>query len=217
MPGKRWKQLGNSVSAWDHFQSGWEDGFAALQSFKARDGHCFVPALHIEGAFNLGIWVGVQRINQDAMPIELVQRLDAIGFVWNHLQHQWEEGFAALEAFKAREGHCRVPLSQFERTFWLGQWVSKQRRSKDTISAEHRKRLEEIGFYWDVRAITWEQGFAALQEFKAREGHCCVPQRCIQGAVTLGRWVNQQRRAKDSMPADCRQRLDEIGFVWRVK
>ena len=40
-----------------HTKSGWEEGFAALTTFKAREGHCRVPPLHVEGTFKLGQWV----------------------------------------------------------------------------------------------------------------------------------------------------------------
>ncbi len=39
----------------------WEEGFAALEKFKAREGHCRVPEGHVEGVFMLGNWVAVQR------------------------------------------------------------------------------------------------------------------------------------------------------------
>ena len=61
------------------------------------------------------------------MPAERRQRLDAIGFVWDPLERRWEEGFAALSTFKAREGHCHVPSNHVEGTFRLGQWVGVQR------------------------------------------------------------------------------------------
>jgi hypothetical protein len=37
-------------------QEVWNKGFAALQKFKKREGHCLVPRYHIEGAYRLGQW-----------------------------------------------------------------------------------------------------------------------------------------------------------------
>ncbi|HAH64505.1 MAG TPA: hypothetical protein DCL72_03290, partial [Rhizobiales bacterium] len=47
-----------------------------------------------------------------------------IGFIWDDKEHAWEQGFAALIKFKAREGHCRVPTSHIEGKYKLGQWVA---------------------------------------------------------------------------------------------
>ena len=67
------------------------------------------------------------------MPAERRQRLDAIGFVWDALESRWEEGFAALKTFKAREGHCLVPADHVEGTFKLGQWVSNSAPEQKTL------------------------------------------------------------------------------------
>jgi hypothetical protein len=48
------------------------------------------------------------------------------------------------------------------------------------------------------------------------EGHCEVPQRYKMGDFRLGLWVAVQRRNHGKMPFERQQRLDDIGFVWRV-
>ena len=45
---------------------------------------------------------------------DLTQRI-RLGFEWaKDLFAAWEEGFAALEKFRAREGHCRVHIQHVE-------------------------------------------------------------------------------------------------------
>jgi intein-encoded DNA endonuclease-like protein len=82
------------------------------------------------------------------------------------------------------------------------------------MPAERKQRLDAIGFVWDGLEDAWEEGFSALSQFKAREGQCNVPSSYIEGAFNLGRWVRYQSTNKDMMPAERKQRLDEIGFVW---
>ena len=214
VPAERRQRLDAIGFIWNSLEEAWEEGFAALSSFKTREGHCNVPKTHVEGTFKLGQWVGVQRITEDTIPAERKQRLDAIGFIWNTLEEGWEEGFTALTTFKAREGHCRVPWLHVEGTFKLGTWVMAQRAKKDTMPAERRQRLDANGFVWDPFQSLWEEGFAALMTFKAREGHCRVPALHIEGTFKLGGWVKNQRKNKDTMSAERRQRLDPIGFVW---
>ena len=145
------------------------------------------------------------------------QQLDAIGFVWDVLEAEWEEGFAALNAFKEREKHCRVRWQYKEGSFNLGQWVKRQRMNELKMSAERKHRLVSIGFVWNALQSAWEEGFAALTTFKSREGQCLVPTRHVEGAINLGKWVEFQRRMRDSMLPERKKRLDAIGFVWRVK
>jgi Helicase associated domain len=86
----------------------WEQGFAALCKFRRRKGHCCPPQRHVEGKYNLGSWVIIQRYSKDHLSVERKKRLDKIGFVWNWRDFAWERGFAALLKFKRQEGHCRV-------------------------------------------------------------------------------------------------------------
>jgi Helicase associated domain len=158
------------------------------------------------------MWNSTQRQYKDTMSADRRRRLDDIGFIWNTHEARWEEGFAALTKFKAREGHCNVHYLHVEGTYKLGQWVCHQRR--DTLSNEQRRRLDDIGFIWDVFEAKWEEGFAELVKFKSCEGRCKVHALHIEGTFKLGHWVNHQRQAKDTMSAKRRRRLDDIGFVW---
>jgi len=170
-----------------------DEGFAALKAFQTREGHCRVPHRHIEGEFKLGAWVNNLNRYTENMPAERRQRLGAIGLVLvkrNEVEPRaWERGFAALVEFKAREGHCNVPFSHTEGNFALGRWVNKQRAKRKTPRPERRQQLEEIGFVWNRLEDRWEEGFAALKTFKAREGHCLVPKAHMEGAYNLGSWV----------------------------
>jgi hypothetical protein len=157
-----------------------------------------------------------QRKENDNLSAKSKQRPNAIGSVL-FANEKWEKGFAALTKFKAREGHCRVTRFYIEGTYKLGPWASTQRYKRETMSAEHRMRLDAIGFLWNWRDYLWENGFAALKAFKAREGHCRVPSLHIEQKFKLGQWVSTQRRRKDIMTAERRTRLNKIGFVWHAK
>jgi helicase associated protein len=202
---------------WNVLEANWEEEFSARAAYKARHGHCDVPTGHVEGEYKLRQWINELRNNRSSLTPERKNRLDAIGFVWSVREMEWEQGFAALKAFKSREGHCNVPQRHQSGAVKLGQWVSRQRWIKDTISSGRRKRLDEIGFIWNTLDGSWEESFAALWIFRNRVGHCRVPQLHIEGNVSLGVWVATQRRTQDAMPIERKQRLDVIGFVWHAK
>jgi superfamily II DNA or RNA helicase len=216
-PSERRQRLEALGFEWDMLASAWEEGFAALKNFQAREGHCQVPQQHIEGNYRLRSWVGNQRNQKDSMSADRRQRLDALGFIWNSLVAAWEEGFAALQQFQEREGHCKVPQQHIEGTFKLGHWVSHQRSDKDTMQAGRRQRLGALGFVWDSKDAAWDKGFAALKQFKEREGHSRISQKHIEGTYRLGQWAANQRNRRDIMPVERRQRLDALGFEWMAK
>ena len=48
----------------------------------------------------------------------------------------------------------------------------------------------------------------ALEKFKARKGHCHVPQSHLEGLFKLGQWAKVQRLSKDIIAANRKRRLD---------
>jgi len=88
----------------------WEQGFAALRKFNAREGHCLPSRYHVEGKFKLGQWVSVQRYLEDRVPAERKRRLDAIGFVWDWIDHRWEQGFTPFEVQETQRPLSRADL-----------------------------------------------------------------------------------------------------------
>ena len=125
----------------------------------------------------------------------------------------WNDRFEELKAYKAKYGHCNVPV-------WsgpLGKWILTQRRyyKKSTLSDNRIKLLEDIGFMWSVYDTKWDANFEKLKAYKAKNGHCNVP----GGSGPLGDWVNYQRKAKKDgkLSADRIKLLKGIGFVWKVR
>jgi len=46
-----------------------------------------------------------------------------------------------------RPGHCCVPTYYRKRNLKLGWWVVTQRRNKNELSPERRRRLDKVGFF----------------------------------------------------------------------
>lgn len=103
-----------------------------------------------------------------------------------------------LLAFRAREGHCRVPLDSKSA---LGRWVANLRTQKSNLrkgyhsldlNNERLAVLDSVGFVWDLQQFDsdarWKRQFEELLAFKNEHGHCNVPQ-----STPLGKWVKMQR------------------------
>ena len=211
---ERRKKLDHLGFVWDAITWQWEEGFRKLQKFHAREGHCMVPKDHKEDGFSLGYWVGNQRALETKLPSDRLERLEELGFVWNHYTELWEEGFGKLQRFYERAGHCRVPHSHKEDEYKLGQWVVVQRSTRSQIPDERIERLDELGFEWDYLNWQWEEGFLKLQEFHQRESHCRVPHSHREDGYKLGYWVATQRLRRSGMSAERINRLGALSFVW---
>jgi len=211
---ERLSRLNELGFIWEPFTEQWEQGFSLLSAFKQREGHCLVTQKHIEDGLKLGIWVSKQRSNKSTLSDERISRLNELGFVWDPLTEQWEQGFSLLSGFKQREGHCLVTNNHFEDGFKLGKWIDRQRSTKSTLSEERLSRLNELGFIWEPFTEQWEQGFSLLSKFKQREGHCLVPYNHLENEFRLGQWVSRHRSIKSTLSEERLNRLTNLGFLW---
>ena len=208
------KRLDSLGFSWNPHDEKWEEAFITLQEFHKREGHCRVPQkLNIKG-IGLGTWVNAQRLLKNRLSLDRVKLLNSIGFSWDPLSEQWEEAFASLQKFHKREGHCRVPQNHVINGLRLGSWVGNQRQTKDHISADNIRRLDALGFSWNLLSEQWEEAFASLQKFHKREGHCRVPQKHLINGLQLGTWVSRQRQIKEQLSPERIARLEALGFSW---
>lgn len=210
-----------SLKLLERTTSAWEESYGVLVAFKARNGHCDVPHTHIEAGYRLGEWVNNQRQNHrlGKLAVERIARLESLGMTWGEARDErWEKGFAALEAFRCREGHSRVPPRYMKGKFRLGEWVNNQRlnRRKGKLAAERIAKLEALGFVWNTQADRWERGLAALQAFRARAGHCIVPEGHTEAGYRLGNWVRTQihNRHDGKLGAERVAMLEALGMTW---
>ncbi len=208
---------------WEDAADPWEDSFARLSVFVERERHARVPGDHEEGGFDLGGWVSRQRQAKRAGQLadERERRLEVLpGWSWRPKADQWEEGYAVLQAFVAREHHAHVERDHVEDGFKLGAWVVEQRQAYRQARSrpERAERLAALpGWAWSRRDDWWEQGYAHLLRYAEREGHTHVPIDHRQDGFKLGRWVVNQRVRAREMP-DRARRLEAIpGWTWSGK
>jgi hypothetical protein len=130
----------------------WSEMYAALAEYKKVHGDCNVPRDWPRNPF-LGAWIPRQREARKTNLLEQghIEQLDKLGFAWDYLEYQWETQYSALVEFREEYGHCRVS------TLWkthaaLANWVRTQRKNKKQgkLSAERIRRLDMLGFIWDV-------------------------------------------------------------------
>jgi superfamily II DNA or RNA helicase len=175
---ERKKRLDSLGFEWDPFTADWEDGFEHLQAFIKEHKHCRVPAEYKSSdGYRLGRWITLKlRYRKSILSPKQIERLDELGFDWDPITTQWEEGLKHLEAYVKEYGSCRVPPRyKAPDGHRLGGWVIEQRHKPDTLFPERRARLDALGFDWDPYATDWEEGFEHLVPYVKEYKNCRVP------------------------------------------
>lgn len=203
----------------------WEEMYNRLQSYHSKHGDADVPNRWKED-LKLAAWVSAQRERRKKgmMPDEQIQRLDALGFTWQHRERgAWEDRYQELIEFKEKYGHCNVPVG-YKKAPKLGKFVNAMRSHKTAgiLSEERINLLESIGFQWAREAQVvftdkWEDRYLQLLYFKEEHGHCNVPHNYSDNPQ-LANWVSQQRQKKKSgkLLPEREKMLEEIGFKWAI-
>jgi hypothetical protein len=257
----------------------WRQKFEELKEFHDREGHFRVdkdeyPQLSEFITTMRQHYIRFNDGKRSLLTEERVNEMERVGFYWDEFEEEWVRLYEELMAFKAREGHCHVPLSYADCPGLIG-WMTAQRASygqmkegKDShLTEEKVRKLNDIGFDWEQispanggiesdywmqkcgelsafhareghlnvdkikdpglwQFVTsfnqeWEEMFNQLVAFKARVGHCRVPQGFRENP-RLALWVNRQRyihgngrEVKSILLSSEKVRiLDGIGFEW---
>ena len=103
--------------------------------------------------------------------------------------------------------------------FRLGQWVTTQRSTRESLEPERQTRLEALkGWSWDPQTQKWEDGFAHLEAYALAKGDSLVPQSYVTDCgYRLGQWVGEQRTTYERLSIDCKQQLEALpGWAWNA-
>jgi len=136
---------------------------------------------------------------------------------WKHkhkqtLQDRWMETYQRLKAYKKKHKTTRVPV-KYKVDPKLGLWVRTQRN--DCKGKERVDLLNDIGFEWQILETNdWGAMYQRLLTYKEKHGTTRVPKR-YQADPKLANWVQRQRQTCKEQ--DRIDRLNDIGFIWRMK
>jgi len=204
------------------YDAKWDEMYEILRNYHSEHGNADVPNRWKEDG-RLAAWVSKQRERRKKGIIsdERIQRLDELGFTWQHRERgSWEDRYQELIEFKKKYGHCNAPLD-YKEFPKLGAFVNNMRvqRNAGILSGERINLLERIGFKWSSKEESntskWEDRYVQLLYFKDEYGHCNVSYNYLY-IPQLSNWVNQQRvlRKKGMLLATREKMLNELDFDW---
>jgi len=179
----------------------WMSRFVELVAFRHEHGHANVPA-HGPKGLRLGQWLSFQRSHRDSLAMSRRRLLDKAGIVWTPLETHWEEMFEKLAEYARVHGSCRVTDARDRK---LALWVANVRRRRK-VTPLQKRRLDRLGFDWDVAASDWAHRMADLRAFAKRFGHTNVPARWPENQ-TLGGWLAELRSGRRKIPNPIKREL----------
>mmetsp|Transcript_4747 Transcript_4747/g.13168 ORF Transcript_4747/g.13168 Transcript_4747/m.13168 type:complete len:1067 (-) Transcript_4747:263-3463(-) len=167
----------------------WNENYEVLQAYAAKHGNCNVPQRYAPNE-SLGIWVHTQRraYAEGKLSTPRKARLDELAFEWGEVP-------VSPPPEPAASGSQEMGFEASLRPQQAGDPPRPRKVKSTAAQLEWDKRLEE------------------MKSYKARHGHCHVPERDRKNPV-LARWVTDQRLlfSQGKLPSDLIQRLEQVGL-----
>lgn len=217
----RIKRLNEIGMVWDKNADRWYENYNRVKSYYVEHGDVNVPCGYktAEGV-NLYAWLDRQRYKKAKLTAEQRELLSSLGFSWEtRSDERWEKNFQRLKRYKERQGDINIPVSYEEEGIKLGKWLSRQKSEKDRLTAEQRRKLEDLGVEFN-RPDAWEMRYELARQYFEANGNLSVPVTYKPHGICLNKWINEQkqiyrgkRAGKELTPENIR-RLEQIGMRW---
>lgn len=199
----------------------------AYVRFKERNGTGLVPGGYIDSdGYRLSAWTTQQKrqYREGKLSKDKVEKLNAVGFLWNSYGDQWDKQFEEAKAYYEKYGHLSIS-ADYAKTHKgsLSNWLRKQRdeyvkEGHGNLDDEQVALLESIHIELRNRNdILFMKALAALKRYQKEHGDTLVPTEYItDDGYNLGSWVRHLKTAykNGEVPEYRIKLLDEINMCW---
>lgn len=204
----------------------WDDYYELAVEYYKEHGNLLVPVNYSKNGMNLGYWITDQRKTMKGqghrkdLTEEQIEKLDAIGMVWDKFKEQWDETYAIAKAYYEENGSLDglrdIKIDGKNIYQWLGDQIKSY--NKGTLSEERTRLLEQIGVVWNKNEARWQEMYDLAKKYYEENGSLLS----ITDA-NLRNWIQVQRQAYKGKGTYTKlskqqiEKLESIGMVWDVK
>lgn len=196
----------------------WELMYEMACAFYEEYGHLDVPAAYrTEEGYSLGRWIVQQKAVRSGQaegkltPTQ-IEKLDAIGMVWEKSDFHWERGFRAACAYARENGNLRVPVNyETPEGIRLGTWIQRQRLAykQGKLSAERKEKLEAAGMVWSEKD-RWTSCYQAVEAYYRKNGTLNIPQNYQTDGMWIGKWLVRQKQGYEKLSKEQQKLLSRL-------
>ena len=173
-----------------------------LQKYKEQHGGCvMVPCDEPTG---LGRWLAEQRHRwrKGLLELDTYRELSSMGVPMNAQDARWEDRFQQLKEWQ--QGDRVVVRRQDCASSGLYEWVLLQRQLKrqGRLRSDRLKKLEGIGFVFNVKEFNWRERLKDMLSFYKEYGHVKIP-KGWKTSPKLYAWMNTVQQSSKYGFRDC--------------
>ena len=176
----------------------WNYWYGLLQKYVSENGNTLPPAdFKTDLGYKLGRWCIKQRTLKNTMPLERLQKLEAISvWTWDITDHLWQQKYELMRHHKEVLGLKGYPNAE------IREWCSRQRSiySSGRMQSNRKVLLESLpDWFWSQEDV-WQRWYRSLVKVVEEVGTSLltVDYRSSDGEF-IGTWIDTQRQNKSSL------------------
>jgi superfamily II DNA or RNA helicase len=124
----------------------WIEFIDQIKEFKKEHGHCNIPYNKKYKNLNLKVRDIRRKKKKNTIKIELIKKLNELGFSWNPYEDSMNLFYKRLENFKKEHGHCKVTRKNDDK-WLLNKCVGLRKKYRDgKLEKNVIDKLIKIGF-----------------------------------------------------------------------
>lgn len=196
-----------------------EKGYQVAKAHYEECGNLDIPTnFRHKSGFWLGAWADKIRKKRDELTKEQIERLDAIGFVWEQeSSDHFEERFALAKKYYDKHGNLPLEPKQCvsDDELRICQWLRRQliKKNEGKLDQERIDRLSGIGMdFLNSLERGWNRGYSHAEAYRTEFGDLDVIVSYVAAdGYPLGEWLHSQRTHRKQLSMDKKLLLQKIG------
>ena len=208
---------------WD-IEDNWDINFLAAREYYRQKGNLDIPASYVTpSGLKLGLWHRrlLKSYKAGTLSEDRIKLLEGIGIQWESVQERtWHDYYRKVKEYFAENEQHNIPKDYVaDDGKRLGVWIYSQRQaySKNKLSKEKTKLLEDIGFSWQRDDSRFETGYEFARSYHLIHGNLNVPLDYVTiDGFALGVWISNQRTKKKrgQLSPERIGKLEKLSICW---
>lgn len=206
---------------WDVAENTWLKNYDRLLDFRREFNHLNIPQDYkSEDGFALGAWVSHQRANKKKSLLRdvYINKLESIeGWVWDGIEHNWQQAVNGLRDFYKERGHLRIPLDYKSNDgIRLGSWSSDRRidYKRGKLTEERIEQLETLeGWAWSVTDRSFDDHLSDLMAYYKKHGSYQISRDYVSvNGLKIGQWIStiRSKQKKGKLNNNHTSKIEEL-------
>ena len=204
----------------------WDDYYNMAVEYYIDHENLLVPNNYSKNGMNLGTWIIDQRKTMKGkghrrpLTEEQIQKLNAIGMVWDKFKEQWDETYEIAKEYYEKHGNLDILRGELIKGKNIKQWLDDQIKSynKGTLSEERMNLLEKIGIVWNKTETRWNDMLELARQYYEQFGTLVgVKDEKLRNWLQVQRQAYRGNKQYTALTKEQIELLESIGIVWDIK